>query len=107
LRDSDSTKRPSIYKKIVEEYWGANVRDLPALFVVANILLKCSASEAEVERLFSSEALIHSKNRNRMSNESAFQHLFVRWNYDTIAENVDITSESEFDDPSDVEEMDY
>jgi hypothetical protein len=65
----------------VESYWKSLVFELPNIFVIAFVLLACTASEAGCERFFSSEAFVHSELRNKLGNEVTNAITFVRGNY--------------------------
>lgn len=47
-------------------YWDTVALELPSLYFLFRILSKCPCTEAAAERFFSSEAVIHSKVRNRL-----------------------------------------
>ena len=47
--------------------------------------LWCCASEAATERVFSSEAIVHSDLRNRMDPDTARAIMKVRWNFEKLA----------------------
>ena len=48
---------------------------------VALVLLSVSASEAAVERSFSAQAFVHSKERNRLHSETIEAEMFLKFNY--------------------------
>lgn len=54
----------------VYQYYIALSLRYPCLFFIYNILSKCSASEAETERYFSLEGLVHSHLRNRLQHDA-------------------------------------
>jgi hypothetical protein len=48
---------------------------------VALVLLSVSASEAAVERSFSAQAIVHSKERNRLHSETIEAEMFLKFNH--------------------------
>lgn len=72
----------SIYN--LEHHWNAIAVEIPALAVVYRVLSHCAATEAAAERFFSSEAIIHSRIRNRMDPDLIKNIMYVRWNHELV-----------------------
>ena len=58
--------------------------ELPALYVIFRVARSTCASEAGCERVFSAEALAHSKLRSSMEVENVERMLKIRWNWDKV-----------------------
>jgi len=63
--------------------WGLKVRAVPELTACALALLELTASEAAVERSFSRQGLIHSKQRNRLADDNV--HLSMAFAFNSRA----------------------
>ena len=63
--------------------WGLKVRAAPELAACALALLELTASEAAVERSFSQQGLIHSKQRNRLADDTV--HLSMAFTFNSRA----------------------
>ena len=63
--------------------WGLKVRAAPELAACALALLDLTASEAAVERSFSQQNLIHSKQRNRLADDTV--HLSMAFSFNSRA----------------------
>jgi len=81
---------------------------------VALVLLSIGASEAAVERSFSSQAAVHSKERNRLHNETVEAEMFLKFNHRLLqsypSSGVDVDGIVEMDtdfDADSEEEIDY
>ena len=64
-------------------YWTLQIDDSGSkhLALTALVLLQISASEAAVERTFSSQDQIHNKKRNRLLDDIVEKELFIKFNY--------------------------
>jgi hypothetical protein len=64
-------------------YWALQIDDIGSkhLALTALVLLQISASEAAVERTFSSQDQIHTKKRNRLLDDIVEKELFTKFNY--------------------------
>jgi hypothetical protein len=58
--------------------------ELPHLAVIYNIFRVMAASEAQCERYFSSEAILHTQLRNRLDPNLVAQILWIRFNQSII-----------------------
>lgn len=84
-------KLPTRSKKhsdLVHCYWSNVGPDLPCLLIVYSVLRVCAASEAQCERYFSSEAILHSSLRNRMAPDLIQAILNIRFNQKFIVERM-------------------
>lgn len=72
----------------IRDYWNNLTFVYRCLFVVASVLLSCAATEAFSERVFSHEAIVHSRLRNSLDIEVVRAILFIRLNYKYIANNI-------------------
>jgi hypothetical protein len=66
-------------------YWSSLGWEHPELYVIYNVGEHCSATEAAVERLFSTEAICHDRIRNRMRAATVEAIMSVRWNLGPVA----------------------
>jgi hypothetical protein len=64
------------------------------LSVVARALLSVGASEAAVERTFSTQAAVHTKRRNRLLGQAVENEMMLRWN--SRAFNTDVVAAAAF-----------
>ena len=62
-------------------YWNVVTFELPTIAFVARVPLKCSATESDMERLFSSESVVHDCLRNSLDPEVIEAIVRVRNNY--------------------------
>lgn len=64
-------------------YWTLQIDDVGSkhLALTSLVLLQVSASEAAVERTFSSQDQIHNKKRNRLLDEIVEKELFIKFNH--------------------------
>ena len=83
---------------------------------VAVVLLSISASEAAVERSFSCQAAVHSKERNRMNSETIEGEMFLKVNHRLLQSNpsvgesngiVEMDSDFDSDDDPSIDIVDY
>jgi hypothetical protein len=92
---------------LLSEYWKVAGLVLPALKTLYNVLKVCSASEAECERYFSSEAIVHSNLRNALEPGLVNDILFVQYNQKAIKEQEMIKEKFSFNDSDQCEEIDF
>jgi len=71
--------RKKQHKSDVATYWDSLSTELPHLQFLSKLFLKCSSSEAEVERVFSHELFVHSIKRNRLKNSRTKE--YIKRNY--------------------------
>lgn len=63
-----------------KQVWNLYTDVAPQLSSVARALLSVVASEAAVERSFSMQGMIHSKRKNRMSDQRVEREMFIKFN---------------------------
>ena len=88
LKHCDKLPKPSKDSKAhafnLKAYWESIGADIPALFVLYYVLSCCAASEAGVERLFSTEGLFHDDVRSSISPVITKAVIRTRWNHDLV-----------------------
>ena len=89
IKGSRIPKRKTLSAKQIEvfstdAYWRTVNVTMPALSVIVRIATAACATEAATERTFSSEAIIHSKLRNRLATEKVNNRGKIRWNFEKI-----------------------
>ncbi|KAL5479611.1 hypothetical protein EMCRGX_G023158 [Ephydatia muelleri] len=88
LKHCDKLPKPSKDSKAhafnLKAYWESIGADIPALFVLYYVLSCCAASEAGVERFFSTEGLFHDDVRSSISPVITKAVIRTRWNHDLV-----------------------
>ena len=88
LKHCDKLPKPSKDSKAhafnLKAYWESIGADIPALFVLYYVLSCCAASEAGVERFFSTEGLFHNDVRSSISPVITKAVIRTRWNHDLV-----------------------
>ena len=88
LKHCDKLPKPSKDSKAHafnhKAYWESIGADIPALFVLYYVLSCCAASEAGVERFFSTEGLFHDDVRSSISPVITIAVIRTRWNHDLV-----------------------
>ena len=88
LKHCDKLPKPSKDSKAhafnLKAYWESIGADIPALFVLYYVLSCCAASEAGVERFFSTEGLFHDDVRSSISPVITKTVIRTRWNHDLV-----------------------
>jgi hypothetical protein len=67
-------------KRDCREFWDLNIDTAPELSIVAIAILSIVASEASVERTFSAQGSVHSKQRNRLLDSRVEAEMFIKFN---------------------------
>ena len=83
--DASRTRRAKVAEKERKlddprTLWGLKVRAVPELTACALALLELTASEAAVERSFSRQGLVHSKQRNRLADDTVHLSMAFAFN---------------------------
>lgn len=92
---------------LLSDYWKVAGLTLPALKTIYNVLKVCSSSEAECERYFSSEAIVHSDLRNALEPELVNDILFIQYNQKSVKEQEKIKNSFEVSPEDECEEIQY
>ena len=83
---SGKRKRIGLTSDTVSKYWDIVGPDVPCIFFIFQLLSKCAATEAAAERLFSSEAVIHTDLRNQLAPGLTEALVKIRRNYPILGD---------------------
>ncbi len=94
----------AVERKMVRDVWKFYVDVAPELTACVQALLHLTASEAAVERSFSRQGLIHTKQRNRLSDGSVQVQMLFAFNTRALDRDMEVEDEGWVDLPDEDED---